>query len=508
MPSQRRIFSVRPCKTILAAAFLFAAACPVAVADEAMSLRVFSQAVLRSDEALALRAAEVTIAAAGVRSARGAFEPVAFIRGNRDRYNVLNNAQERQQRALNSTYNSRTTVTSTGIGARTETGADVEVAYRIDRYRNNLQPLSVYGREYRSVLGLTASQPLLRGAGLAVNRAPTTIAEYEERIAREALNQAREQRLMDAVSAYVQRQEATERVRVLEGSLSVAEALLAAAERMTEGGMRPGSSVVEAVAFRDIRRVQLEQARQDVLDARTAMQQLVLLDNPTTDGVPQPRAIAPVLSLAERPIAIPASSVMLTQALAQRAELRIAALRVAREGVRIMVAENQALPQLNVTGRYDFDGLSDSSRSSVDRAIYGPNRAWGLGMELRVPLQGNRTAQAELAAARLRRDQADMSSNATRQRIVNDIEATHDAALLVTRQLENQRQLVRSQRELLRQAQLQAEGGRLSSIELLRRRLDLLLAEEQLITRRATVERATYTIAFITGRLATELGVE
>jgi outer membrane protein TolC len=129
-------------------------------------------------------------------------------------------------------------------------------------------------------------------------------------------------------------------------------------------------------------------------------------------------------------------------------------------------------------------------------------------MELRVPLQGNRTAQAELAAARLRRDQADLVSNAARQRIVNDIEATHEAALLVARQLENQRQLVRSQRELLRQARLQAEGGRLSSIELLRRRLDLLLAEEQLITRRASVERAAYTIAFVTGRLATELGVE
>ena len=487
---------------------LFAAASPTLAADEAMSLRVFSQGVLRSDETLALRAAEVTIAAADVRSARGAFEPAAFIRGNRDRYNVLNNAQERQQRALTNTYSSRTTVTSTGIGARTETGANVEVSYRLDRYRNNLQPLSVYGREYRSVLGLTATQPLLRGAGLAVNRAPTTIAEYEERIAREALSQAREQRLMDAVSAYVQRQEANERVRVLEGSLSVADALLTEAERMTEGGMRPGSSVVEALAFRDIRRVQLEQARQDLLEARSAMQQLLLLDNPTIDGVPQARAIAPVRELTERSVAIPASSVMLTQALALRAELRIAALRVAREGVRIMVAENQALPQLNVTGRYDFDGLSDSGRNSVDRAIYGPNRAWGLGMELRVPLQGNRTAQAELAAARLRRDQADLVSNAARQRIVNDIEATHEAALLVARQLENQRQLVRSQRELLRQARLQAEGGRLSSIELLRRRLDLLLAEEQLITRRASVERAAYTIAFVTGRLATELGVE
>lgn len=485
-----------------------AAACwQPAAAENALSLRAFAEAVLLADDSLAGRRLDIDIAGADLRGARGAFEPSAFISGRRDRSNVENTAQERLQRGLSNSFDSRVTDFKAGISSRIETGGDVEFAYRIDRYRNNLQPQSLYGREFRSVVGISVTQPLLRGAGRAYNRAPINVAEYEERLAEEILRQTVQQRLVEAVTSYIQLQEATERVELLRSSLEVAEQLVRTSQRMAALGARAGSSVVEAVVFRDTRRVQLEQGRQDMVEARAAMRSLLLAtEGRVRDGAaPGAVQIRNVPRIVDRPLLVPDIDAMRNIAFERRSESRIAALRVARDSIRVSAAENQMLPQLDVSARYDLDGLSDSAESSVGRATRGPNRVWGVGIELRVPLQGNQRARADQDAARLRRDQSELALVAARQRIANEVESTREAAEGALRQLDSQRALVMSQRELLRSADVQAEGGRMSSIELLRRRLELLNAEEQLLSRRAAAHRARFAIAFTSGRLAEEL---
>jgi outer membrane protein len=494
----------------LAAGFLLlAGASPGAASAEAtLSLRGFADSVLQADETLLMRRGDVGIATADIRAARGAFEPVGFIQGRRDRSFTLNTAQERDQRAGRTAFNSRVTDFSAGVATRAQTGADIEVAYRIDRYRNNLQPSSLYGREYRSVIGVSITQPLLRGAGRAVNNAPIAIAEHDLRIANEALRLALLQRLMEAVVAYLQMQEATERVRLLQSGVEVAEALLRNAERMTEGGMRGSGAVVEAQAFRDVRRVQLGQARQDLLDARSAMRNLLLAEGQGGSVTPGATSVGRIEPLVDVVLRLPSQDQLRETAFNLRPESRIAAMRVAREGLRVTIAQNQLLPQLNVTARYDLDGLSDSASGSLDLATRGPYHVWGAGIELRVPLQGNQRARGELEAARLRQGQMEMAGVASRRRIANEVEATREAALLAITQLDAQRRLLRSQQDLLRFAQAQTEGGRLSSVELLRRRLDLFQAEEQLLLRRTAVVRAKYALAFTAGRLAAELNLE
>lgn len=195
-------------------------------------------------------------------------------------------------------------------------------------------------------------------------------------------------------------------------------------------------------------------------------------------------------------------------AFSRRPETRLADARVAREELRVMLARNQLLPQLNVTASYDFNGLSDTAPSSADLAMRGPYHAWGAGIELRVPLQGNVRARAELEAARQRQEQMELAAAAIRRRIANEVQATREAAVLAVSQVDAQRRLVHSQQELLRFAQSQADLGRLSGIELLRRRLDVYQAEEQLLARRAALIRARYALAFTTGRLAAELNLE
>lgn len=488
---------------------LLAGAWPsTAFAEATVSLRSFADSVLQADETLLTRRSDVGIAAADNRAARGAFEPVGFIQGRRDRSNTLNTAQQRDQRAGTTVFNSRVTDFSAGVATRTPTGADIEAAYRIDRYRNNLQPSSLYGREYRSVLGVSITQPLLRGAGSAVNMAPIGIAEHDLRIANEALRLALLQRLMDAVVAYLQMQESTERLRLLQSGVEVAESLLRSAERMTEGGMRGSGAVVEAQAFRDVRRVQLGQARQDLLDARTAMRNLLLGEGLAGSAAPGATSIGPLEPIVDITLRVPPQDQLRETAFNLRPEVRIAAMRITREGLRVTIAQNQLLPQLNVTARYDLDGLSDSAGGSLDLAARGPYHVWGAGIELRVPLQGNQRARGELDAAKLRQGQMEQAGVAARRRIANEVEATREAALLSITQLDAQRRLVRSQQELLRFAQAQSEGGRLSSIELLRRRLDLFQAEEQLLLRRTAIMRAKYALAFTSGRLAAELNLE
>ncbi len=487
---------------------LVAPPCARAAGDSKLSLTSFVQSVMRSDDTIATRRLDLSLAETDIDVARGGFEPVAFIQGRQDESNIQNTAQQRAQYGNLSVYDAKTTEMKTGIATHVFTGTDVEIAYKVDRYRNNLQPPDVAGKEYRSTPAITITQPLIRGAGIAVNRAPITIAEHDMQIASQALRQTVQQRLMDAVGAYISAQEATERVRLGKASLDIAETMLKSSERLVSAGLRGAGAVVEAQTVRDIHKVQLGRARQDLNDARNTMRMLLLADGSADNAAPAATSIGVVDPISQRELKIPANDVLRSAAFQNRPETRMADLRVEREKLRIMVAENQLKPQLDLNASYDFDGLSTSPRSSLDLALRGPHRTWGVGIELRVPLQGNIRAQAQLSAAQMRKGQASTAALAARRRLANEVEATVRAATLAIDQLADQRRLVKSQEELLRFAQSQTDSGRLSSLELLRRQLELRREEEQLLTRRSAVVRASYALAFSGGTLAAELGVE
>eukprot|EP01037_Dinobryon_pediforme_P001373 gene1373-1392_t len=479
-----------------------------ATEEKVLSLKAFTQAVLKADETITSRRVDVGIAETDIDVAKGAFEPVGFIGGRRDERNVQNTTQQKLQYGNIPIYDSKTTEYKAGVATHFITGADVELAYKVARYRDNLQPANLRGKEYRSVPSISITQPLIRGAGTDVNRAPVGVAERDRQIAVQLLRQAIAQRLMDAVGAYIAAQEATDHLRLARTSLEIAEKLLKDAKRLVAAGIRGDSAVVEAQAQRDTQKVQVGIARQELNDARNTMRMLTLVDPAGPSVLPEAAFIANVAPLDDVVIKIPASDVIRRSAFDNRPEARAADLRLEREQLRILVAENQMLPQLDVSANYDFDGLAGSPQSSLNLAVRGPHRSWGAGIELKVPLQGNQRARALLDASAMRKSQAIMALTAARKRLANEVEATSKAARIAIDMLDDQKQLLASQEALLRLAQAQVQQGHGSSLELLRRQMEVNREEVRLLSRRSAVARAAYALSFTAGTLSAELGLE
>jgi outer membrane protein TolC len=495
-------------------------AAPVAdVAAQRVSLREFAALVASADELVRVQRLEQDIGNEGVRGARALFEPFAFAALERERAHVLNSAQDAKQRGLNpgDVFDSAESRLKAGVMVKAGGGADVELSYSASIIQNSLQPLAnAPSPEHKGYLGVKITQPLLRGAGPEVNRLGIDIADAERRVAGETVRQLLAQRVMEGVHQYLLVRRAEERVRLRVRAFETAGAIEQEMTRQQTGGLKSATELTEARSALALRRAQLAQAQQE-LEEQVNTLQIFLSARERAAEAPWSRSrVMPALEGAAEPglgADLPSAGQQrgsgLDSVLARRPEARISALRVERESRRLDAARDQAKPELNLQVRYGKEDLSTAQRTMQDYLSSSvPYRTWMVGVTWKVGLFGDEKKDSEYQTAAYRKRQAELAVGALHQRIANEVHATDSVLDKATQQLLRQQEIVQAQRSLLTiEAQLVREGRR-SSMDVERKRLEVLLAEEALADAQAQAARASYLAAQADGSLLARLGLE
>lgn len=288
---------------------------------------------------------------------------------------------------------------------------------------------------YNSVLSLTITQPLLRGAGRFANLAPIKIARRSLDASRSTFESQVNDAILQVVTQYWYAVQAHGALDVQQKSLNLAEASYDRDKRSLELGALPPLDIYRSQAEVAARKVvviqaayQLTQAEEDLRftigadrDLQTQTMPLHLTEVPAPSGQPQ------VIDMESE----------LARALSQRPELDAANDALSNDDTSIRLAHKNLEPNLQLQGFYQSSGLGGNQYDLLSGRLIAPGgfsssmgQLFGFGypgyggtLSLTLPIR-NRGAQSALGSALVSRTRDLYNGSQIRESITREV---HDA---------------------------------------------------------------------------------
>ncbi|MDO9225374.1 MAG: TolC family protein [Pseudomonadota bacterium] len=313
-----------------------------------------------------------------------------------------------------------------GVRERLSTGGEISLAYRYTDRRNNIiRSTSTTGNpaEYDGALTLTLKQPLLRGYGAAAVDADRQVAELEQAISRQQYKQQVLKASSDALTAYWQLYKAHELKRMREDARDNARRSLDDVRALLAAGRVSRTVTSETQALLGLRNVEVLRAEQGINEAEARVKNLLNLPGHTYAGL----RLKPVLSAETRDVigapadATPLTETRLNEVLEAWPPWQVSQLRRRQSQVRLDYARNQVKPSLDVIASCSTTRLANASGDVTDNVFSRRYPDCYLGLNMELPLQGNRRAGAQHSAQQLRVAQSDLELEAVRGAMANDL---------------------------------------------------------------------------------------
>jgi outer membrane protein TolC len=305
-------------------------------------------------------------------------------------------------------------------------------------------------------LQLSFKQPLLRGAGVNVNKASIDIARLTEQINILDLKSTLSNIITDAIIAYRELLRTQERLKIAQLSLKSAQDFLEINQALIEAGRLAPVDIVQSETDVANRQVSLIEAQNSFDAARLALLNILDID--------QNVAIVPAEVLTASPVPLDSNKLM-QLALANQPEYLKAQLDIDRTNLTLLQAQNNRLWDLSLNTSYGYDF---SSTSDVRAGL-------GLSYEF-----GNLTAEQDFQRSRVNQLQAENTLQEQRKSLELKVTDSIRDARLSFAQVELARkatQLSEKQLEIAREKQ--KLGRPITVFELVRLQNDLVQARNQ-----------------------------
>lgn len=480
-----------------------------------LSMESFAKLMAYWDESIQAQELEVEIAKQKTIAARGSFEPIFYAEVNRTGEFSQTSAAEFLSQGTGTTANGQprpfeeyNTSGKLGIQLKDTTGVTVDFYYEMGRLANSLQSAAnLPSPENSAAFGVFLKAPLLRNAGKQVNTADSVVAGIDGDIAEETVRLIKTQRAFEAVKTYIFVQRSQQRVYWREQTANLAARQKTELQNQISQGLITQAAMTQAESELAERRASLTLARQELNEQIGALQIYFLALDPTL----QSRQWMPSdsLSLVSSKYLSRANLKPLEAVYASRPESRINALRIEREEVRRLVAENQTKPEANLV--VDFKKTQLSGDYIPFRDVFNrknPYQTWRIGFEYRRGLGGDITKKAEYQAAILREKQADLTMRAYRQRVATEMNGIGSILDRARENLRYQNEIIAAQEKLLSTSRANTSSGNSSSLDVLRNQINLSIAKEARSDAIAQLNLSSYLASQVEGTLLTRLGID
>ena len=294
-------------------------------------------------------------------------------------------------------------------------------------------------------LAMTLTQPLLRNAGLDVNKTFIRIAQnnaaVEEHVFRDRVLTV----LATVEQTYWELVFANENLKVAEAALKAAQNLLAENRAKSKAGVMSIVDVLQAEAAVASRVEQILIAEKAIRDQEDQLRRLL---NPGENELREDVRLTP-----QDPPAVALQPISLQEAIdiaiERRPEIVQAKKNVDSSELNTNFAKNQLLPTLSFQGTLGLAGLGGNLGNSVNSNFSGDFYNYGAGLVLSYPL-GNRSAWSTYNKRQMEGRNAQVSLVSVRQQIIvgvreavrrvqtdfKRIETTRSARIMAEKQLQ------------------------------------------------------------------------
>ena len=303
--------------------------------------------------------------------------------------------------------NSLTQSTQVGVTQTLETGTNYQANFNSVKGSSNA-PVNILNPFYSTSLSFTFTQPLLRGFGLFVNRAPISIAQRGITQSRANFEMEVNDLILLVVTDYWNVVQARENLAVQRESMDEAQKSYDRDKHALELGALPPLDIYRSESQVASRRVSVIQSEYFLKQTEDQLRRVL-----GADVDPNIRAFD--LDLTEK--AEPSGDLMaidiptaLEKSLSYRPELESVRQQLAIDDANLRVAHNSLLPNLSLNGTYQTNGLGGTQISgtgvvtpggfgdAVNQMFGFGFPGYGFGVSLSYPFR-NHQAQANMGDA-------------------------------------------------------------------------------------------------------------
>ena len=467
-----------------------------------LSLTDFIQLVREKNEQIRFRDLEWAISREAVKGANAIFEPAFVSTYQHGDLRQRTTLKERVELNFLPEFAEKSTDYEAALEGVVPTGARLRLGYSLRAFRNTLDEAYGIEREYKTFIGASITQPLLKDGGIKTTMAGIQVAEADADIAFQAYREQMMRTISEAIAAYWDLYSAQEKYKVREDSVHIAEQILRDNLVRVRTGKMAETEVLEARAGLALRKSFLSQAKQEIISAMNKVRTLFSF------------------SAAEKEVWIEATDRIeideikpdfgesLLKAFKLRAEYISSRRKLEREDIRLVFAKNQRWPQLDLKGSYGLNGLADSSGESWDDAWDRDFKTWTVGVELRIPITGDMKARSELEASRKRKKQVLLELKAVEVALANAVDTAIRSVHSAEEQVRYYANVVDYNRRLLDVEIARFNAGKSNSRLLLEREEDLIRAKEAELESLVKYKEATLELETAEGSVLLSHGIE
>ena len=404
------------------------------------------------------------------------------------------------------TYTAENFVLNWQLGGKTPIGTQYSVGLNQLQSRNDINiqiPPSLFFPEYTSVLGLTLTQPLLKGAGTAVNLAELRVARVQKQIGWYDWQQQLINSLSRTISLYLDLLFASENLKVREGAVRTARLLEEQnIRRVRAGKMRPSDVWEAQTSVANNADVALR-ASSVFLEAQNSLKAQIfsaaqVASGPTGRLEPSDDLRIPALQLDR--------SRFLLEAFAKRPEYLKLQSELEKEGIKVRYARNQIYPQVDLQASYGLTGLEGNFGNSFDQVFEGQGPALSFGVLFSVPL-GNDKELATLQSAKIKQEQAVLSLDRATIDLTLDVDTAMGLVETTRKQVEVAAQTTESARLTAEAQEKLLEEGKATTFDVVRLQNDFADASTRELAALANYRKAVLRLSVARGTLLEEIGV-
>ncbi|MDP9170845.1 MAG: TolC family protein [Acidobacteriota bacterium] len=357
------------------------------------------------------------------------------------------------------------------------TGAQVAATFQNTRSNSN-SVRNLIDPFYNSSLGVTVTQPLLRGFGIELNRRYIRIAKNSEKISDNVFRLQASVTVSGVIRLYSDLVSLNEDLEVKQDTLVTAQHLEEDNRNKVDQGILAPIELTRA-------RAQVTAARQDLANSEGFLRQQelimknVLSRDPAGDPAVHAARIIPTDPLVVDPLPTQTADEMVAVAMESRPDYQAAKLQLTNTEITLKGSRNGLLPELDLIGSMSNSGLAgapnpnyaagtggtaaagspllgygDGYGAALGQVLKRNYPSYSVGINLTLPLR-DRTAQADVARDELQLRQTQVRTRQLENQIrlqVEDaliaLQRTHGAyeAALETRKLQDESLAIEQER--------------------------------------------------------------
>lgn len=297
------------------------------------------------------------------------------------------------------TLSQLTQTTLLGWTQTVESGANYQVQFNANKFSSN-SSFNIFNPSISTSLAINFTQPLLKGAGFAINRAPIVVAQRGVKQSQDGFEENVNDIILQVVNNYWNVVAMRENLKVTQESMNAAQKSYDHDKKSLELGALPPLDIYRSESTVASRKVSVIQAEYGLKQAEDQFRQVIGADI-------DPNIRAYDLDLTDT--AVPSEMMETTdiptameKALNYRPEMDSIRLQLENDDTVVKVARNSKLPNLSVSGSFQTNGLGGAPSSGLGDSLsqtFGADfPGYGFTVSLSLPVR-NRGAEAALGRA-------------------------------------------------------------------------------------------------------------